>query len=170
MKRVLGLCCVALLLASCTRKTEAAFSPEDAAIIKQQGTGIITGHAFRTRPKGQIVNAAGEVVYLIPQTAFARERIEAVFREKKYVRHIDRGWPWWELDSNTEYDEHMRQTKTESNGRFTFKNVAPGRYFVATQVSWGSEDDLFKEGGLVYDGVTLSGKETEPAHVILSGN
>lgn len=167
MKRVLGLCCIALL-AGCIRKTEATFSAEEAAIIKRQGTGVITGHAFRTRPKGQIVNAAGEVVWLVPQTAFARERFTALFRQGKYLRHRYR--PLWEHEDHAEYKEHMRQTKTAANGRFTFKDVAPGSYFVVTQVTWGEEDELFREGGFVYDSVTLTGKETEPVNLILSGN
>jgi hypothetical protein len=168
MKRVLGLCCVALL-AGCVSKETVAFSAEEAAFIKQQGKGVITGHAFRTRPKGQIVNAAGEVVWLVPQTAHARERFANFFGDGKYVRHLYR-WVLWERERNAEYEAHTRQTKTESNGRFAFKDVAPGSYFVMTQVSWGEEDDLVREGGVVYDTVTLTGKETEPVHLVLSGN
>jgi hypothetical protein len=47
--------------------------------------------------------------------------------------------------------------------------VAPGDYFVTTQVIWGDEDALSREGGSVYDSVTVTGKETQPLHVILSG-
>ena len=50
------------------------------------------------------------------------------------------------------------------------ENVAPGEYFLTTQVIWGDEDAFFREGGTVYDSVTLTGKETEPVSVILSGN
>jgi hypothetical protein len=168
MKRVLGLCCVALLLAGCMRKPETvAFSAEEAAFIKKPGTGVITGHAFRTRPLGQIVNAAGEVVYLVPQTGFARERFKNLFEDGKYVPH--RLFPE-ENERNAEYDAHVRETKTESNGRFAFKDVAPGAYFVMTTVTWGKEDDWIREGGVVYDKVTLTGKETEPVHLVLSGN
>lgn len=169
MKRVLGLCCV-VLLAGCVRKPEAAFSAEEAAVIKQQGKGVITGHAFRTRPKGQIVNAAGEVVYLVPQTAYARQRFAALFGEGKYIRHSMIVWAFWEHERHAEYEAHMRQTKTESNGRFAFKDVAPGSYFVTTRVIWGEEDELVREGGIVYDAVTLTGKEIEPVHLVLSGN
>lgn len=168
MWRVLGLCCV-VLLAGCVRKTEAAFSAAEAAFIKQQGKGVITGHAFRTRPKGQIVNAAGEVVWLVPQTAHSRERFANFFGNRKYVRHAHR-FGLWASERNVEYEAHTRQTKTESNGRFAFKDVAPGSYFVMSQVTWGEEDDLVREGGFVYDAVTLTGKETEPVHLVLSGN
>jgi len=39
-----------------------------------------------------------------------------------------------------------------------------------TQVIWGDETAFTREGGSVYDSVTLTGRETEPVHVILSGN
>jgi hypothetical protein len=169
MKRVLVLCC-AVLLAACAvvRKPETvAFSVEEAAFIKRQGKGVITGHAFRTRPLGQGVNAAGEVVWLVPATAFARERFDNLFGKGKYVPHhrFPAGG-----DTDPAYREYVRQTKTESNGRFAFKEVPPGSYFVMTQVTWGAEDKLFREGGTVYDRVTLTGKETEPVHLVLSGN
>lgn len=169
MKRVLSLCC-ALLLAACTvvRKPETvAFSAAEAAFIKKPGKGIITGHAFRTRRLGQIVNAAGEVVWLVPATAFARERFNNLFGRDKYVPY--HRFPA-EDNPDPAYREYVRQTKTESNGRFLFKDVPPGSYFVMTRVTWGDEDKLFREGGVVYDKVTLTGAETEPAYLILSGN
>lgn len=168
MKRVLLLCCVALILAGCRKPETVAFSAEEAAIIKAPGKGIITGHAFRTRPLGQIVNAAGEVVWLVPQTGFARERFQNLFGEGKYVAH--RFFPWFEGERNPDYDAYVRETKTEANGRFIFKDVAPGSYFVMTQVTWGNEDAWVREGGTVYDKATLTGNETEPVHLILSGN
>ncbi len=166
MRRMIALGCL-MVLAACVRKPETVpFSPEEAAIIKKQGNGIITGHAFRTRKLGQIVNAAGEVVWLVPQTGFARERFANLFGEAKYVPHSL--FPA-EGQRNAEYDAHVRETKTESNGRFVFKNVAPGSYFVMTQVTWGDEDAFVREGGMVYDKVTLTGTETEPVHLVLSG-
>ncbi|MCP5810058.1 hypothetical protein NL321_28340, partial [Klebsiella pneumoniae] len=67
------------------------------------------------------------------------------------------------------YGDYTRTTKAEANGRFVFDKVAPGDYFITTQVIWGDEDAFSREGGSVYDSVTVTGKETEPVHVILSG-
>jgi len=161
---VLGL---AALLGACVDRgpITSSFSAEEAAFIRKQGTGVIVGHAFRTRAKGQVVNAAGEVVRLVPATAYARERFSKYYGRAKYIPHMS--YPSGEADPR--YAEYTRTTKAESNGKFAFDKVAPGTYFVTTQVIWGEEDALFREGGSVYDEVTLTGKETEPVQLILSG-
>ena len=161
--------CAALLLSACVERKPAtvSFSVAEAAFIKKPGTGVITGHAFRTKPSGTVVNGAGEVVRLIPATGYTRERFRNLYGTRKYVAH--RAYP---RDDNPDpaYAEYTRTTKAEANGRFVFENVAPGEYFVTTQVIWGDEDALFREGGSVYDSVTVTGKEKEPISVILSGN
>lgn len=158
-----------VVMAGCVDRKPAtvAFSAEEAAFIKKTGTGIITGHAFRTKPSGVVVNAAGQIVRLIPDTAFARERFANFYGKGKYVPHS--AYP---RDDNVDaaYSEYTRTTKAEANGRFAFDKVAPGTYFLTTQVIWGEETAFTREGGSVYDSVTLTGKETEPVQVILSGN
>jgi hypothetical protein len=163
---VLGL---AALLGSCVTQgsgTDPSFSAEEAAFIRKPGTGVIVGHAFRTRSKGQVVNAAGEVVRLIPATAYARERFSRIFVRTKFLPH----WRYPNDQIDPLYAQFTRTTKTTARGRFSFDKVAPGSYFVSTQVIWGEEDAIFREGGTVYDEVTLTGKETEPVEVILSGH
>lgn len=146
--------------------TTSSFSAEEAAFIRKPGTGVIVGHAFRTRAKGQVVNAAGEVVRLIPATAYARERFKGIFEKTKFLPH----WRYPDGQIDPRYAEFTRTTKSTARGRFSFDKVAPGTYFVSTQVIWGEEDAIFREGGSVYDEVTLTGKETEPVEVILSGH
>ena len=169
----IGIAAAALLAAGiitgCVERKPAtvAFSTQEAAFIKKTGTGVITGHAFRTKPSGVVVNAAGQVVRLIPDTAFARERFANFYGKAKYVPHS--AYP---RDDNIDpaYSEYTRTTKAEANGRFAFDKVAPGSYFLTTQVIWGEETAFTREGGSVYDSVTLTGKETEPVQIILSGN
>lgn len=167
MKRSLWVLGLAALLAACVDMTmNSAFSPEEAAFIRKPGTGTIVGHAFRTRLRGQVINAAGEVVKLIPATAYARERFKNAYLDRKYLPYLL--YPGDQPDSR--YAEMTRTTKTRANGRFSFENVAPGSYFVSTQVLWDEGGyRIFPEGGSVYDEVTLTGKETEPVEVILSG-
>ncbi len=157
------------VMAGCVERKPAtvAFSAEGAAFIKKGGTGVITGHAFRTKPSGVVVNAAGQVVRLIPATAFARERFANFYGKGKYVPHA--AYPR-EDEVDPAYSEYTRTTKAESNGRFAFDKVAPGTYFLTTQVIWGDEAAFSREGGSVYDSITLTGRETEPVQVILSGN
>ena len=159
---------LALALSGCVERKPAtvAFSVEEASFIRKTGTTVITGHAFRTKPSGVVVNAAGQLVRLVPATAYARERFANFYGTRKFVPHRD-----YPRDDNPDpaYGEYTRTTKAESNGRFVFEKVAPGDYFVTTQVIWGDEDALSREGGSVYDSVTVTGKETQPLHLILSG-
>lgn len=157
------------VMAGCVERKPAtvAFSAEEAAYIKKPGTGVIVGHAFRTKPSGAVVNAAGQVVRLIPATGFARERFANLYGNGKFVPY--RNFPASDV-VDPDYAEYTRTTKAESNGRFAFDKVAPGSYLITTQVIWGDENAFTREGGLVYDSVTVTGKETEPVQVILSGN
>ena len=159
---------LALALSGCVGRKPAtvAFSVEEAAFIRKTGTTVITGHAFRTKPSGVVVNAAGQLVRLVPATAYARERFANFYGTRKFVPHRD-----YPRDDNPDpaYGDYTRTTKAEANGRFVFEKVAPGDYFVTTQVIWGDEDALSREGGSVYDSVTVTGKETQPLHLILSG-
>jgi hypothetical protein len=145
----------------------AAFSAEEVAFIKKPGTGVIAGHAFRTKASGALVNAAGQVVYLVPATGYSRERFKNLYGNRKYIPHRESPR---EDNPPSAYAEHTRTTKAEANGRFAFEGVAPGEYFVTTQVIWGDEEAFFREGGLVYDMVAVTGKEKDPVSVILSGN
>lgn len=169
--RMTAICLAAGLLAGCqsapTRPpSTVAFSAEEAAFIKKPGTGTISGHAFRTRPLGQVVNAAGEIVRLVPVTAFSRERFRQLYGDRFYVAAS--AYPRQDAPDPA-YADHTRTTRADARGRFSFDKVAPGSYFVTTQVIWGAEDAGQREGGSVYDLVTLTGKETEPVEVILSG-
>ena len=167
---IIGSVLIAAVAAGCQSSrppATVAFSAEEAAFIKKPGSGVIVGHAFRTRSRGQVVNAAGEVVRLVPATAFARERFRQLYGERKYVPAS--AYPSQDKPDPA-YAEYTRTTKAEANGRFAFDKVAPGSYFITTQVIWGEEGVAIREGGSVYDTVTLTGKETEPVNVILSGN
>jgi hypothetical protein len=161
--------CGALLLSACVERKPGTvdFSTDEAAFIQQPGTGVIAGHAFRTKASGALVNAAGQVVYLVPATGYSRERFKNLYGNRKYIPHRESPR---EDNPPSAYAEHTRTTKAEANGRFAFEGVAPGEYFVTTQVIWGDEEAFFREGGLVYDMVAVTGKEKDPVSVILSGN
>lgn len=170
MRSIVAMAALAVALAACQASrppATVAFSAEEAAFIRKPGTGAITGHAFRTRPSGTVVNAAGQVVRLVPATAFARERFAQLYGSRKYVPH---GAYPREDAVDPAYAEHTRTVKADAGGRFTFDKVAPGSYFVTTQVVWGDEDAFSRAGGSVYDSVTITGRETEPVHLILSGH
>lgn len=150
-----------------TVKLETTFDPKAAAFIHQQGEARIDGHAFVKKPNGYVMNASGEVVWLIPATPYARERMTRLYGGKKYmlasaITQADTTDPG--------YFDHTRKTKAESNGRFTFDKVAPGDYFIATNITWkDNEYDVIPRGGSVYESVTVTGKEDKIIRVVVNG-
>ena len=157
-----------LTLAACQSSgpIHAAFDPQEAAFIKKKGAGAITGHAFLKRRSGINVYASGEVIRLTPVTAYSKERFARIYGARKFASAI--AIPRLEVDPV--YASYTRTVKADHMGRFRFDNVAPGRYFVSTQVTWSNQDDFFSQGGAMYDVVEISGREDRPVDVILSGN
>ena len=162
---------LALLVAGCQTpepvRVAAKFDPAEAEIIRKTGEARIDGHAFLKKPNGYVMNAAGEKVWLIPATAYARERMAALYKGQKFA---PAGSIAGQNGTDPRYAEFTRSTKAESSGRFSFDKVAPGAYFIATTITWkDSENDVFARGGSVYETVTVTGKEDKTIKVIVNG-
>lgn len=143
------------------------FDAAEASFIEKPGKTVIRGEAFLPDESGDasVRYATGEIVRLIPATSYARAHNDYAFQGEKFVRAINAP----KLDADPAYRAHMRTTKTDAHGRFTFENVPPGSYLVTTQVVWKPKKSFFSEGGLIYDEVTITGEEMKPVEVILSG-
>ncbi len=165
---VSSLICALTLCACNSVRSDVRFDPAEAAFIRQEGKATIEGHAFLRDKEGHVNvrYASGEVVHLIPATAFARARFAHFYGGRKFVLALFMP----NASVEPEYAAYTRTTKAGSTGRFTFDKVAPGRYFVTTQITWAPKEALLLEGGAVYDEVTVTGKETDPIEVVLSGN
>ena len=151
-----------LLLGACSARVEAPFDPKAGAFIHERGTAAIEGEVFLTRDYARLVRGAGERVYLIPETPYTRERFAALFRGAPAAR-----WAPAIEDTPQAYFDQRRMTKADSRGQFSFENLAPGRYIVASPVTWTEPYMWIPKGAAVWDTVTV-----EPggrARVILSG-
>lgn len=167
---VLAAACAPLALGAChsAAPPQARFDPADAAFIRKEGQATILGHAFLRDLHGgaSVRSAAGEIVRLIPATAYARERFAHFYGQKKFLPALMAPTP----EQDADYAAYTRTTKANATGRFTFEKLAPGRYFVTTQITWTPNGGLLSQGGAMYDEVEVTGKESEPIEVILSGN
>ena len=94
------------------------------------------------------MTCAGNVVYLIPVTAYATERIRATYPNG------DRGYnpaglagrkPVFSPDQ-PDYKTLMRDTRCDTQGYFRFDDVAEGNFYVVTGVIW-QVNEYFPEGG-----------------------
>ncbi len=172
MKHFLLLGFLGLSLAACQTVSQpvphiqASFDPRQAAFINQHGDGTIKGIAFITDDHGRAHREGGETVRLIPASDYAKVRFNELYNGTKFVavQNYPKG-----VTIDPRYGRYMRTTKTLPNGKFTFNNVPPGRYYVATQVLWKAHDGGGDRGGAIYDTVRLNGHEDAPVSVIVSG-
>ncbi|MBV9394906.1 MAG: carboxypeptidase regulatory-like domain-containing protein [Methylobacteriaceae bacterium] len=155
----------AALAASSALAQEPAFDPKAAAFIHKEGKATIEGHAFMRRPDNAVENAVGQTIRLIPVTPYSEARFAQFYKGKKFMP----AWQIPKIEADPEYASYTRTTTSDSNGRFTFENVAPGKYYVTTQIMWRPKGNLFSEGGAIYDIVTVPNKETKKVKFILTG-
>jgi hypothetical protein len=165
---------LSLLLSACHRVVlKEEFNTQEASYILKNGTGRIEGETFWRTRQGRIVKGSGERVYLIPDTAYARERFTKIFRETSSVLTFQ--VPTLESNPQSEklYHRYTRTTVADSRGRFIFERVMPGIYFIAAAHTF-DEDVRFKffnfglsEGGITFQRVRVSQGGT--VNVILSG-
>jgi len=159
-------------------QSEVPFNPAEAAFIKKSGKAVIKGEAFQRSPTGSVIHAAGEVVRLIPQSSYAKDRFAKLYGDEKFIpaRSIPK------VEADPAYIALTRTTKVDDRGKFSFDHVPPGAYFVTTQVSWNDKAapttlaaaivaSMHPEGGAMYETVTVSSKDDEdtPVEVIVSG-
>lgn len=168
MRRFATISISALMLAGCQSTGSprvgpvVAFNAQEAAFINKVGSARIDGQAFLVLPGGASRMAAGETVRLIPATAYARARINHLYKGRKFVRAADIP----NIPAPAQYVENTRSTTANSGGRFQFDGVAPGSYFVVTQKIYRPEGSLTPQGGAMYESVTIKGSETAKLVVV----
>ena len=154
---------LALGLSACnSAKISAGFDPKAAEFALKKGTGRIEGQAFLRRDYGRLVTAAGERVFLIPATSYAVERFNSMFggdMRSYFGNAVD--------EPPEEYYRFRRETKVDMSGKFTFEDLAAGRYIVATRIFWTEPRSYLTRGGAIYDVVEVKKDETTDA--IISG-
>lgn len=180
-------CLAALALSGCQSTREpapgvgtAAFDPAEAAFIKKTGTAKIDGHAFWRDGEGGTINAAGEIIRLVPATAYARERFAALYGGGRTVGAS----AIRQMPADPAYEGYTRTTRAESNGRFTFDNLAPGTYYVTAQIVFRDKHQYLhfqsgiyhnvqkvgSDGGAMFETVTISGKEKDVVKLVLTND
>jgi len=119
-----------------------AFPEHEYQRLAKSGTAIVKGQAFLKTRSGDVKVAAGNEVILNPITSYSNE-----WYEKAYRRGMNLGEP------DPRVWNYVIKTVADGSGRFTFKNVPPGQYFVTTVVTWesatGYQGALQVQGGTV---------------------
>lgn len=151
-----------VLLSGCTSTgtLTSSFNPSEAEFINRQGSATVIGQGFLRRNDGVVVYAAGSEVNLIPRTAYSQERIAQIYQGGNYS-YLGRSFS----NDDPRYYQYMKTVIADGEGRFTFNDVPPGEYYVATNVLWMA--GYTRQGGAIMKPVSVSGSGT--VNVIING-
>jgi len=167
MKLLIVTAAVAALLMGCTAPTQVSTNPiarppfpeHEYAALATTGTAIVTGQAFLKTLGGDVKTAAGEGVYLNPVTSYSTYAYTASDGDQRPMAPPDQ-----------RLLQYVKSVTADATGRFTFKNVPPGDYYVTTKVTWqaptGYQGALSTQGGVLRKRVTA--KNSESTEVILT--
>ena len=135
------------------------FPEQEYAALEKTGTAVVTGQAFLKTLGGDVKTAAGETVYLNPVTSYSTHA---------YTASVGTTRPMAQPDPRL--FQYMKSVTADGTGRFAFKNVPAGDYYVVTQVTWqapvGYQGALRTQGGVVHKRVSV--RSGEAAEVILT--
>lgn len=94
-------------------------------VSEKKGTAVITGQAFLKTRGGDVKFAAGDTIVLNPVTIYSDEWYNRAFLHGEYIGDPDsRIW------------DYIYKTIADGNGRFKFKNIPKGEYYINTAIFW----------------------------------
>ena len=143
------------------------FDPSEVAFFNETGTNSVKGSAFIRQQGGGVVSCAGNEVYLIPQGTYSTERMGIIYGKTSSAGFNLAGWrgrqmPVPPVDA---YRSHQRETTCDIDGKFEFRNIAAGSYFVVTRVTWTISHST--QGGSLMAPITFA-DNNEVKSVVLS--
>ncbi len=162
---------IAAFSAGCTvkPKTVAINTEFDESQAKRQllpGKNTIQGNAFMRLTGGDVVTCAGSDVGLTPATAYATERMKALYGNDSSGFRPDKGRsPLKFAPDSQEYYQLTKKTVCDSQGIFTFENIADGDFYVFTKVTW-NVGGYIPQGGTLMQKVHVANGQTKK--IILS--
>lgn len=134
-----------------------AFPVAEYEALPKTGTATITGQAFLKTRGGDVKVGAGEPIWVFPVTSYS-----TFSYEKKYQQGLEIG------AADPRHSEYSRELISDASGRFTFRDLPPGDYYVIGRVKWQSplQGQLIENGGSIIKRVTV--KNGEVAEVMLT--
>ena len=151
---------VILAVAGC-----AQFAPQEAALstpiapsevdwARGSGANTVSGIAL-IKAGGTTHTCAGQSAILIPDSAYARARMTAIFgNATKGMRAASLGAVKFERDDPL-YVSTLRTTRCDASGSFSFPRVPDGIWYLTSRVKWQGPAQV--EGGSMMQRVDVRG-------------
>jgi hypothetical protein len=165
MKRIILTAVLAATLVGCGTYTplppmaRPAFPEAEYAALSKIGSATVTGQAFLKTRGGDVKTGAGNTVYITPATSYSTFS----YNQRDSYQSIEPADP--------RLAEYTRETIADGSGRFTFKNLPDGDYFLKARVTWevpsgGKYSYMQTQGGDLWKRVTV--RNGESADVIVT--
>ena len=165
MTRILLAAAIAATLAACAAPNpyvppapiqRPAFPEAEYQALRTTGTATVTGQVFLKTRGGDVKVGAGNPVYLNPVTSYST----FAWTHHKEVQGM--------TEPDPRIHKYMRTTTADGSGRFSFKDVPAGRYYVTGLVSWEAPQAgrLVRQGGTIWKEITI--KDGEAIEVMVT--
>jgi hypothetical protein len=149
-----------LAIAGCAQfgSQEAALAtpiaPSEVDWARRSGTNTVSGVALMNAGD-TIHTCAGQSANLIPDSAYARARMTAIFgNSTKGMRAASLGAVKFERDDSL-YVSTLRTARCDASGTFSFARVPDGVWYVTSSVKWQGASQV--EGGSMMQRVDVRG-------------
>lgn len=161
--RLILLFAAAVILSACVPMTSPVsripFPENEYQSLAKEGNAIVKGQAFLKTRGGDIKTAAGSEVLLNPVTSYSLQWYEIAYLAGKPLTEPD-----------PRLSSYVIKQIADGSGRFTFKKVPSGDYFVTSLITWeaatGYQGALQVQGGWVTKRITV--KENDEIDIIIS--
>jgi hypothetical protein len=129
-------------------------APSEVDWARGSGANTVSGIAL-IKAGGTTHSCAGQSAILIPDSAYARARMTAIFgNATKGMRAASLGAAKFERDDPL-YVSTLRTVRCDAMGSFSFPRVPDGVWYVTSSVKWQGDSQV--EGGSVMQRVDLRG-------------
>lgn len=160
MKRVALFTALLLAVAGCAQfgmqdtALSTPIAPSEVDWARRSGANTVSGIAL-IKAGNTNHTCAGQSAILIPDSAYARARMTAIFgNASKGMRAASLGAAKFERDDPL-YVSSLRTTRCDSSGSFSFTQVPDGVWYVTSSVKWQAGTQA--EGGSMMQRVELRG-------------
>ena len=141
----------------------ASFNADEASALARPGVNMVSGSALIRQNGGGVVTCAGLPILLVPQTAYATERMTSIYGNAQRGYNSVNRKITFTPDPST-YMQMTRQTLCDAQGNFSFPDVADGSFYVISAITWAV--GYAAQGGSLMQAVSVSGGQSQ--QVVLS--
>lgn len=163
MKLPIVIALMAIALSACGPnkiKIAVPFDENQAKAMLAPGENQVNGSALIRQSGGGIVTCAGNIVILMPVTAYARQWAKHVYGTEQDGYRPTAGLGL-EFEGANTFFKNVKSTNCDVEGRFSFLNIADGEFYVFTKINWTVQDQFGPviQGGSIMKKIALSGGE-----------